>query len=90
MLFSTGCSWSGIPPLSLRGLLEEFEFVVHYQAKGQSSSSNYNVDPVEGLVVFVSCNKWRLAHSDLDQYSASFQWERLLSPLERVYWIIGA
>ena len=36
VLFSTGCSRAGIPPLSLRSLLGEFAFIFHIRFSGQA------------------------------------------------------
>ena len=51
VLFSTGCSRAGIPPLSLRilkGIL--FSLYFHIQELGQAPYFIYNADPIEGCV----------------------------------------
>ena len=61
VLFSTWVFLVGNPTTFLeRPLGRVFHFLVHYQEFGQDSSSNYNLDPIEGLVFLVRSSKWKL------------------------------
>ena len=57
VLFSTGCSQSGIPPLSLRGLLEEyFSIISTYLAFWPSFNLHVQHISVQNWVVLQGCS----------------------------------
>ena len=74
MLFSTGCSWSGIPPLSLRGLLEEFALHSTIRHLAKASVLMYNAVPVEDFVL-----RWReeVVEVDLGDLWARSHWREV-------------
>ena len=91
VLFSTRCSCSRIPPLSLRGLLEDFALHSTIKHLAKASVLMYNTVSLRGCVVLQgrSCGGLIWEISELDLIRGKFlSLGRLVKKALEIYWHI--